>query len=537
MKINYTVKEILNNFDCLKEARLVAGFKGLENKIRCVNIMEMPKVAEWMKGGEFLLTAAFAINEYPEIMIDFIKNLNDKNVACLGIKIGHYLNKIPDKIIEDADKYNLPVIIIPKNKPYMDIMMPLTEEILNRQTTWMKKEKEINSKLMNIIISGKGLTGICKGLTELINLPVFIFNEIPKLIEYNIGNKYYNKEKIINFLKKKFIKLIPNKFILNKLYKKIISIKKTDYNLNIIPVPLNNKLGGYLVTLSKNKLKNQKIAAIKYASLVTSIEFSKQTALINKENEIKGEIVEDLIIDKYTSIKSLEERFKYLEININKKMIIMVIFIERQIENKKYLYNKLKEFFIKKNMNSIIYFKGSKYTTIIQAKKEEDNLSSFYTELYSFFKFNNINIKIGIGGQIHNISNFKQAYNKALISVPLGEKIEPKNNIYKFSELKIYSLLWKIKDDRQTIKFYNDNIGKIIEYDEKHNTNLCQTLKNYFKNNLNKVKTAQKMYIHRNTLNYRLKSIEKITNYNLNNQNDKMSLQIGLYLKPFINGH
>ncbi|HHU31859.1 MAG TPA: PucR family transcriptional regulator, partial [Clostridia bacterium] len=121
-----TVRKVLK-IGPLKKARIVAGHQGLDNEITFVNIMEVPEVARWMKGGEFLVTAGLPLKNDPLLRKRIIEELHGKGVSAFGIKPGQFFDTIPDDLIVHADKVGLPLIELPSDIPYMDFMLPIFE--------------------------------------------------------------------------------------------------------------------------------------------------------------------------------------------------------------------------------------------------------------------------------------------------------------------------------------------------------------------------------------------------------------------------
>lgn len=89
-------------------------------------------------------------------------------------------------------------------------------------------------------------------------------------------------------------------------------------------------------------------------------------------------------------------------------------------------------------------------------------------------------------------------------------------------------LLYPLFEDKYFASCYNKTIGSLIQYDQKNKGLLVETLQTYFDNNMNKTETAQALYIHIETLRYRLKKIEKLTGLNMNDSNDLLTLQLGM---------
>ena len=61
-------------------------------------------------------------------------------------------------------------------------------------------------------------------------------------------------------------------------------------------------------------------------------------------------------------------------------------------------------------------------------------------------------------------------------------------------------------DTRVLDEYVGIQLGNLFRYDEINTGNLCETLENYLAHNCNAKKTAETMFLHRNTMNYRLKN-------------------------------
>jgi purine catabolism regulator len=83
-------------------------------------------------------------------------------------------------------------------------------------------------------------------------------------------------------------------------------------------------------------------------------------------------------------------------------------------------------------------------------------------------------------------------------------------------------------------EFYKQTLAKLVEYDANHNTQLVSTLEAFFAHHGNASQTAESLYLHRNSLLYRLERIREISGLNLDDADDRFSLQLALKLRPLL---
>lgn len=155
----------------------------------------------------------------------------------------------------------------------------------------------------------------------------------------------------------------------------------------------------------------------------------------------------------------------------------------------------------------------------------------------SFTKQNmieNKNLKpyLGISPNLNGIENIADSFEKAISSLTLAMKKD--ENIKYYDDLDVYKLLLNSKDKRVLINYYEDILGKLEKYDEDNNTELVNFLNAYLSNNGSQQIVAEKLFVHRNTVNNQLKKIEKITGYNPLELDHKFKFIMAFFIRDII---
>ena len=139
------VKDLLA-MEPLKDAEVLGGQQYTHNLIEGVTIMEGPDIAEWIKGGEVILTSLYSIQDFDEKELkEFIAKLAEKRVSALIIKKPN--EEISDQLIQAGEKFKMPIIQLPKEVPFVDIMYPIMGELFNNQVIKLQYYKEIHDRL------------------------------------------------------------------------------------------------------------------------------------------------------------------------------------------------------------------------------------------------------------------------------------------------------------------------------------------------------------------------------------------------------
>ena len=137
---------------------------------------------------------------------------------------------------------------------------------------------------------------------------------------------------------------------------------------------------------------------------------------------------------------------------------------------------------------------------------------------------------IGIG---RNCDNPKEIWvsNKEALKVNEYQNNQNGGKILYYDDLGIYKILSFEGLKPELSRFYEDILEELVTYDEEKGTDLILTLKNYFLYEGNLKKISENMFVHYNTVVYRLQRIKEITNKDLNKYADRLNLQIALQIK------
>ncbi|WP_282804301.1 PucR family transcriptional regulator ligand-binding domain-containing protein [Clostridium tetani] len=144
-----TVREILR-IPKLAKFKVVAGEKGLDKNIRHVTVMEVPNIVKWMKGDDFVITSLYSVKDDVKKQCDIIKDLSSSSCSCVAIKVGEYIEKIPKEIKHIANKCELPLIEIPYELCYIDIIMNVMHLIFEEGDTDSIMQKYIKDIIFDI---------------------------------------------------------------------------------------------------------------------------------------------------------------------------------------------------------------------------------------------------------------------------------------------------------------------------------------------------------------------------------------------------
>lgn len=140
--------------DPLSRARLLAGSRGLDCVITRVTVMEVPDGLAWVNPGELVFTTGYALRENLDLLPELIPALADRGVAALGVKPKRFLPEIPQELVAAADTHALPLLEIPFDLPWSDLLVGVTKAILMHQSRITRQKYERRDRFLEGWVTG-----------------------------------------------------------------------------------------------------------------------------------------------------------------------------------------------------------------------------------------------------------------------------------------------------------------------------------------------------------------------------------------------
>jgi carbohydrate diacid regulator len=156
------------------------------------------------------------------------------------------------------------------------------------------------------------------------------------------------------------------------------------------------------------------------------------------------------------------------------------------------------------------------------AKSISDTLSS------EFFA----KVSIGIGTNVDNIKDLARAYKEAQVALEVGKVFETEKNIISYENLGIGRLIYQLPTT--LCEMFLQEVFKRGSLESLDRETLM-TIQCFFENNLNVSETSRKLFVHRNTLVYRLEKIRKLTGLDLREFEHAITFKVALMVKKYLN--
>jgi purine catabolism regulator len=248
-----------------------------------------------------------------------------------------------------------------------------------------------------------------------------------------------------------------------------------------------------------------------------------------------------LLQGDFKNEKEILERAKFLNYDISNPQLVAIISIEKKSNTKKdislYLQNQINNLVLLLNKSiphNILLLRGRSIIVLCPGS-EKDNiikeLKAICLEIEKKYPF--IRVLAGIGEPTGEIVKIKESYQQAkrVLEVNKVNNAFSLGNVVSYSDLGIYNLIFGINNKKLLQKFVKEKIGVLLEHDKKRKSSLLLTLETFLATKSVIKKSAEKLFIHVKTMEYRLKKIEEILGVELSNA--ETCLEINMAIKIY----
>ena len=155
------------------------------------------------------------------------------------------------------------------------------------------------------------------------------------------------------------------------------------------------------------------------------------------------------------------------------------------------------------------------------AKTIADTLSSeFYAK-----------VTIGIGTAVDSIKDLARSFKEAQVAIEVGKVFDTEKNIISYENLGIGRLIYQLPTT--LCEMFLQEVFKKGSLESLDRETLM-TIQCFFENNLNVSETSRKLFVHRNTLVYRLEKIRKLTGLDLREFEHAITFKVALMVKKYL---
>ena len=314
-------------------------------------------------------------------------------------------------------------------------------------------------------------------------------------------------------------------------------------DITFLMVPIGEAFRyGYLFLLGTGDDWQNYREPLQAASLAAMILMSRTHLTQETERRYRNEFIQDILYNNLPNREAMVNRGRLWGWDFTRPHLLMVFALDRESDKNLWeRWRQLIHYNIKQQVPQVILADRSDLLIILipvpesgekvnkgeiaRLVKSLQNITALHLQGHTF--------SAGVGRFYENVTDLYRAYQEAKVALEIGCLMRRRGALSFFDELGVLRLIFN-QGEQELEDFYEETLGLIAKYDHEHNTDLLPTLTTFLNASGDHNRAAEDMFIHVNTLRYRLKKIEELLGQDLRRLDVLVNLYTALQVKVIL---
>ncbi len=451
-----------------------------------------------------------------------------------------YFSPIADELKPVLDELQLTILVAPPEATPREIHESVALLLLDRQAATSERAMQLYRQLSTMSREGMGLEAMTEVMSKLTGNIVAVQDKRLEVqaISWS-SNSTVDHEELIAALQQRdaLPPVLRNRKAAAKARQSVWQLVLPIENMGrlISPIISGDRARGYLSIIGPaGELDMLDSLTVEHGAAACALEMAKAKAVSEAKKALRGDFLEGLLANSMP-VREIERLEGRLDHNTREPHAVMVVgWLTPDISLRR-LETSVHWVLSNHPRPALVHIYGNHHLVIFQALKNVEDMESAHQlgrRIHEQIEaeFPGAQLIGGVSGPARALADWPAAYDQALQAMQLGQRLKLTNQFVEFSSLGIYRLLYGLENLPDVRRFAADIMRPLAEYDQQNRGSLVKTVEAYFSHHGNISQTAESLFVHRNTLLYRMERIQELTELQLDQANMRLTLHLALKL-------
>lgn len=511
--------------------------------IESVEITETPDVEKFIPKNVLILTTAMVFKDKQENLIPFIDSLKRAEVIGLCIKVGRFLNKIDEQVIAYANKVKFPIVSIPDYYPLGSLLHRMMNLVLETEREEIDFALDIQKRFSDLLVQDASNDLLVSGFSRMIKSPIILLDPFGQIISHSQHFKERNEQA------EYYIQAVANERNRSRRKHGSFLIKEKDgstTNLSLTEINVHVYFPHYLMIVNPEKVPYPtSVFAFEQAALVFQFNLYKNQKVDESIYANEAHFFDDLLTNqtKSTFIENnwltLSRNYSFIQSDYYRVVTVSTQEIVNSTNQTMDLRMSEKIFlsylWLRENINnyfnhSLVIWRAENKEIVLILQEKSDDLSAHLKAIAK-----NIQILIdnqlifSVGYPVTDWQKIEQSYTQAKLTQNEKQEKELIQTVRYYKDKGVQQLFNQL--NRNEVVYFCRSVLKELAYPtDDSKRDLRKTLEAYLNNQGEITQTSTDLFIHRNTVKYRINSCEEILGVKVDDPEVSLNIRLALEL-------
>lgn len=395
--------------------------------------------------------------------------------------------------------------------------------------------------ILQEIDKGSGVNGVVELGARILQRQVILVDSGFKIVAYSthmpVAGPILNRFIEIGYVPTEFVMAIKDRGIIARAASSsrpfiVNSWFYEDMERIVCKVEADGKMLAYIMILvNERPFSEQDLDFAELLSKLIAAEMRRAIARGTTQSLIHENLLIDILGGGINREEVALERARNVDFKPGKNLCVLSIDMIKHQSNS-YMIDYFRQTLERRFIGSKTILFKQHLVLVLDLKDKVTIEGSMYERLYELMKNNHLTA--AYSRSFSNLVALREHYKQSVKTLEITNLMGIPGCLFAYDDIKVYHLLSLVSEHANLSDFCHPPVLQLAAYDKKHNSGYLETLWAYMECQQNAVETANKLMVHRNTLNYRLNRISEISGLDLNHCNTIFQVQLSRFILHFV---
>ena len=483
------------------DLRVLCPDDWLDRDVRWVTISELPDPSRFLQGGELVLTTGLR-KRSGAAQTEFVESLAKVGAAGLGFGTGLSHPSVPRAIIRAAEEHRLPLFEVPYATPFIAITQFIAERISEAHLNRLRSLLAAHDVLAQALLGERGLAALLEELRGMIGAPVAVVDFRGSVLASVPESTRWPLDVVLEALREA-----------SDPAGRSGDTAITSDEIVVLPIKVGERVVGALCA----RMTDPPMDVLVYAMRLVGLELARRQAVLAGRRQLAGQVIED-IVRATLSGSEAERRLGMVGVDPTGSHRVILGTVDADQRVLRTLPSSIHQAARREDGPVVTALVGRYFAAICTEQQPADRTARI---LQDYLQHLGGSVQLGIGGLYSGVDGIRWSFLEARDALAKG------TGIHEGEPLSIPRLLMA-NPDLPVQELGQATLEPLLDADRGSDSHLVETLRTYLELDGSVQATADRLYVHRNTVRYRLSRIEGLTDRSLSSTKDRVHLWLAL---------
>ncbi|MFJ4936934.1 PucR family transcriptional regulator [Streptomyces pseudovenezuelae] len=510
--------------------RVVTGASRLDRPVRWVHITELTDPASFLKGGELVLTTGMPLPDDAPGVRQYVDELAGIGAAALVIELVRRYHRPPDALVDACRLRGLPLVTLARDVNFLEVTQVVHALLLGNQADAMRHTQRIHEVFTALTLRGAGAEDVVRAAAEMCGRTVVLENLVHQALVCEPSGGTV-EEALTGWEQRSRATGADDR-----------AATRGPAGWLTAPVEYQGERWGRVVMLPARAggpaFGPEDVTVLERTAMALTV--ARLIHATPWERTAHRDALRDLVGRRHRSAGDARARCAALGLPTDRGRFVATLVDLRTDSGESDLESRLDQELRTAGIPALVGSLAPGRLGVLLAPRPSQPWRPVVDRLCGTALGVAPQAVVTVGSEVSDLSEAARSFHEAARvaeATPTGQPLPPDRSFHEQSDIGLHRLLYALREDTRIQQYAEQQLGRLIDHDAQHGTDLLTTLRHYLEAAGNKTTAARRGGLSRETMYQRLRTVERLLDRDLESGAQRTELHTALTALDVLRAH